>query len=321
MSSKRSHRTALFTTGVALGLSIFSGVASADPTTPHDPSGNNGTIKVDGIDYDDTPANEPHVGCSFQIDFFGFDLDDRADVRFFAQPPSGDGQLLHEDLAVLVSDDAAAGGPNDIDERVTYDVSDWDTSALTPSPQQGLHVKVEANVVGAPGGAKQKVFWIDCPPVVTVPPIEPVVVEPVVVEPVVVVEPIAPLQVVIVEPVVQPLAPMQPVVVTVPPVVPVPPLVVANPVITTVASSGVASEVRAAQTSSVESQRPSPQIESRPVESQVMGVSFARSDTLPRTGDNSGLLALVGGLVLAVGTVLTRMGRVSAAVDLGAARK
>src|SRR3989337_2474719 len=92
MSSSRSHRTALFTTGVALGLSILSGVPSADPATPHDPSGNNGTIKVDGIDYDDTPANEPHVGCSFQIDFFGFDLGDRADVRFFAQPPTADGQ-------------------------------------------------------------------------------------------------------------------------------------------------------------------------------------------------------------------------------------
>ena len=307
MSSNRSHRIALFTTGVALGLSILSGVASAEPALPHDPSGNNGTIKVDGIDYDDTPANEPHVGCSFQIDFFGFDLGDRADLRFFAQPPTGDGQLLHEDLNVLVSDDAAAGGPNDIDERLTYDVSSWDLSALTPSAQQGYHVKVTADVVGAPGGAKQKVFWIDCPPVV----VEPVVVEPVVVEPVVV-EPVV-VQPVVVEPVV-----VQPVVVepVVPVVVePVVPVVVVNPVITTAVNSEVAAVTFRAQMSGVESQRPMTNMD---VEAQVLGVSISRGDTLPRTGVDSALLAILGISVLAVGTVLTRLGRVPSPTPVGA---
>ncbi len=37
------------------------------------PPGNNGTIKIDGVPFDDHPDNQPHVGCIFQVDFYGFD--------------------------------------------------------------------------------------------------------------------------------------------------------------------------------------------------------------------------------------------------------
>lgn len=33
--------------------------------TPN-PPGNNGTIKIDDVPFDDHPDNEPHVGCTFQ---------------------------------------------------------------------------------------------------------------------------------------------------------------------------------------------------------------------------------------------------------------
>ena len=35
------------------------------------PPGNNGTVKVDGEPWDSTPNNEPHPGCTFEIDFYG----------------------------------------------------------------------------------------------------------------------------------------------------------------------------------------------------------------------------------------------------------
>lgn len=32
------------------------------PAAAADPPGNNGTIKIDGLAFDDAPDNEPHVG-------------------------------------------------------------------------------------------------------------------------------------------------------------------------------------------------------------------------------------------------------------------
>ena len=37
-------------------------------------AGNNGTVKIDGVEFDTHPDNEPHVGCIFQVDFYGFDV-------------------------------------------------------------------------------------------------------------------------------------------------------------------------------------------------------------------------------------------------------
>src|SRR5688572_17116226 len=59
---------------------------ASDPAQPPtDPLGNNGTIKIDGLDWDDAPNNEPHPGCTFEVDFYGFDEGDLyADVVFEA---------------------------------------------------------------------------------------------------------------------------------------------------------------------------------------------------------------------------------------------
>ena len=40
-----------------------------------------------------TADNEPHVGCVFQVDFYGYDEGDLdADVTFKAHPPTGNGR-------------------------------------------------------------------------------------------------------------------------------------------------------------------------------------------------------------------------------------
>src|SRR5207248_3426691 len=102
--------------------------------------------------------------------FFGFDEDQHADITFVAQAPSGSGQVVHADHNVLTSDDPAAGGPNDEDATIPYHVlgttgpgAAIDLSGLTAS-NQGYHLKVMSDSVEAPGGAKQKVFWVDCAP-------------------------------------------------------------------------------------------------------------------------------------------------------------
>ena len=50
-----------------IAVASLANVASAAPNPP----GNNGTIKIDDTPFDDHPNNEPHVGCVFQVDFYG----------------------------------------------------------------------------------------------------------------------------------------------------------------------------------------------------------------------------------------------------------
>lgn len=136
---------------------------SARPADERDPAGNNGTIKVDGAPFDDGKGNEPHVGCTFRIVHWGFDAGDRATITLTGIAPTGGG-LLHTESGTLVSDDAAGGG-QDRDAALVFTVSDQlqELLSVAPHAQQGWHVKVAVDVEGAPGGAKQKVLWIDCP--------------------------------------------------------------------------------------------------------------------------------------------------------------
>lgn len=124
------------------------------------PPGNNGTVKIDGVAFDEAPDNEPHVGCIFQVDFYGFDLGDlNAKVTFTAQPPTGKKVLLLTDPSIFIGEDPAGGG-TDLDAFRTYDLS----SSLQPfmiHPQQGYHVKLKVNAPGSIGkDTKYKTFWV-----------------------------------------------------------------------------------------------------------------------------------------------------------------
>ena len=139
-------------------------VASALPSAA-DPPGNNGTIKIDNVAFDNHPNNEPHVGCVFQVDFYGFDEGDDlyADVTFQAHPPTGNGQVLLTDTVFIGEDDNSGGGSEaGHDASATYTL---DFAGFTPHPQQGFHVKLTINADGSHGADKKhKVFWVeDCP--------------------------------------------------------------------------------------------------------------------------------------------------------------
>jgi hypothetical protein len=127
------------------------------------PSGNNGTIKIDREAFDDAPNNQPHVGCVFQVDFYGFDKGDlHAQMIFEAQPPtlpaSPDRTLL-TDTVFIGEDDASGGGSRaGLDASRTYTL---DLSGITPHPQQGVHVKLTIHADGSRGAdVKHKVFWV-----------------------------------------------------------------------------------------------------------------------------------------------------------------
>lgn len=141
------------------GTSAQGGKSAQGGAGNGDPAGNNGTFKVDGLPFDDGMGNEPHVPCGFRLKFYGFDEGQTGDITIAGQAPSGSGVVSQKD-DVLLSDDAAGGGPNDPDAIVTYTMDDLDLSGLTAHPQQGYHVKATLNT-DTPGGVKHKVFWIE----------------------------------------------------------------------------------------------------------------------------------------------------------------
>jgi hypothetical protein len=127
--------------------------------------GNNGTVKVDGIPFDDLPNNEPHVGCIFQIDFYGYDAGQLfADVSFELDPPTGTQIPLLSKSGIFIGEDSAAGGGSTagLDASETFDLSAAiAATGEPPHPQQGWHIGLTVNADGSIGSdVKHKEFWV-----------------------------------------------------------------------------------------------------------------------------------------------------------------
>jgi len=128
------------------------------------PPGNNGTIKVDNAPFDNDPDNEPHVDCTFQIDFYGYDQGKlNATYTFELQSPTRSpiGRNTLRTGSVFIGEDPAGGG-TDLDASVTVNLSNALTaSGATPQANQGYHVKLTINADGSQGAdTKHKVFWV-----------------------------------------------------------------------------------------------------------------------------------------------------------------
>jgi LPXTG-motif cell wall-anchored protein len=134
-------------------------MAAGPASAQDDPPGDNGTVKVDGVEFDDHPDNEPHVGCVFQVDFYGFDQGDlQATVTFEAIPPTGDAVLVEDDEVDIGEDEA--GGGVDLDASRTYDLTEA-LAGIEPHPMQGWHVRLTVHAEGSIGAdTKFKTFWV-----------------------------------------------------------------------------------------------------------------------------------------------------------------
>ena len=153
-----SRKLMVAVSAIAIGGSagVTAGAVSADPL------GDNGTIKLDTVEFDDHPDNDPHVGCVFQVDFYGFDAGDLfADVTFETHPPTGPAGVLREDHVFIGGDDNSGGGSEaGLDASETYDLADA-LSGIEPHPNMGWHVKLTVNADGSQGAdVKHKVFWV-----------------------------------------------------------------------------------------------------------------------------------------------------------------
>jgi cell division septation protein DedD len=171
--SRRRAVTALVAAALGAGLVwVLPGALPGAGAGPN-PPGNNGTVKIDGVEFDTHPDNEPHVGCVFQVDFYGFDEGDLfADVTFDVWPPSGPMVTILEDTVDIGEDDNSGGGSEaGLDAQETYDLSGL-LDGFEQHPQQGWHIKLTINADGSQGSdLKHKTFWVtDCevpPPTTT----------------------------------------------------------------------------------------------------------------------------------------------------------
>jgi len=136
----------------------------ATPAFAQDPPGNNGTVKIDDVAFDDHPNNEPHVGCVFQVDFYGYDEGDdlSAHVTFTSQPPTPTGPsivLLEDDVFIGEDDNSGGGSQAGLDASKTYTL---DFGGIEPHPNQGFHVKLTINAEGSQGAdTKHTVYWVE----------------------------------------------------------------------------------------------------------------------------------------------------------------
>jgi len=146
--------------GVLTFVVLLAGPARANPGG--DPAGNNGTIKIDGRPFDDAPDNEPHPGCVFQVDFYGFDAGDLdADLTFEAVAPTAGGVVLTDTVPIGEDSHAGGGSESGLDASRTYDLSS-DLARIEPQRNQGWHVRLTVHADGSQGSdVKHKVFWVD----------------------------------------------------------------------------------------------------------------------------------------------------------------
>jgi len=140
---------------VAVGL-VSTGVGARQGG---DPPGNNGTVKINDVALTGgAQANDPHVGCTFNVAFFNFDASASASVSFAAHPPTGTSGLLSDSFAL-----DADGADSSVDGVRTYNLATALVGNFDPHPNQGYHVKLTVNATGSQGAdVKHKVFWVEC---------------------------------------------------------------------------------------------------------------------------------------------------------------
>jgi hypothetical protein len=129
-----------------------------------DPGGNNGTVKIAPLgEMDGIPNNSPHPGCTFQVEWYGFDegADIVSTVGFAMHSPTKDvGLSIAGDTSVFVGGDPAsgAGTATGLDGTEVYTLS-FDGE---PHPKQGYHVKLTVHTPRSNGNdSKTKVFWVE----------------------------------------------------------------------------------------------------------------------------------------------------------------
>ncbi|MGQ0849763.1 MAG: hypothetical protein ACT4OP_11730 [Actinomycetota bacterium] len=149
-------RATVVTAVTLLLLSLL--VALELPAKASPPIDGSGVVKVDGFDLDTYPGNQPHAGCVFQVEFYGYGPGAVATVLFELQPPTGPVAPILFDSIGIGGDEG--GGGADFDGAEAYNLSAV-IVGYEQHPQQGWQLKLTVNASGSNGDdGKSTVFWI-----------------------------------------------------------------------------------------------------------------------------------------------------------------
>ena len=120
--------------------------------------GNKGSLKVSEVDGAADRSNDPHVGCTFDLQWYGFQRS-TATVSFASQAPTKSAVITKVAGPDSVELGAATSG-GVMNSRRTYTLS---FTGADPQANQGYKVKVTTKATGANGAeSKHKVFWVEC---------------------------------------------------------------------------------------------------------------------------------------------------------------
>ena len=144
----------LLTAGLA-GLAVTGLDLVAAPSAVFAAPGNNGTVKISDVPVDSVPENDPHVGCTLHVQWYGFDLDATSTVSFELVSPTSGTVTVDGPRTVDVGEDPD-GGAKDRDGDVTYTMH----PDAIPQPEQGFHERITVTSTWSNGSdTKSKVIW------------------------------------------------------------------------------------------------------------------------------------------------------------------
>ena len=144
------------------------GSKDGDKGNPH---GNNGTVKLAGFAAPNGPghasgdgstpmhpSNDPHLPCSFSVEWYGFDSAVTSHVTFEQVAPTRGGTKQTDDVTLDDSDHTGGGSTAGYDGYKTYTL-DFEGE---PHAKHGYHVKLTTNTPYSQGSdVKHKVFWVE----------------------------------------------------------------------------------------------------------------------------------------------------------------
>jgi hypothetical protein len=136
-------------------IAIAAGVLTPAASSA-EPGGNNGTVKVDGGALNGN-SNEPHVGCTFLVEWFDFDPGASSTVTFSMQSPTDTPTTAGASTSMSFGPYTLDAGGNG---NHSFDISDL-VKNFTSRPNQGFHVKLDIETTWSNGSdSKHKTFWV-----------------------------------------------------------------------------------------------------------------------------------------------------------------
>ena len=104
------------------------------------------------------PSNDPHLPCTFSVEWFGFDSAVTSAVTFEQHAPTRGGRPQYDSVPLDADSHSGGGSTAGYDGVETYNL-DFEGD---PHPKHGYHVKLTTNTPYSQGSdTKHKVFWVE----------------------------------------------------------------------------------------------------------------------------------------------------------------